>query len=98
MHRFEDPAFGIMVVTIVAVLEANLTILSISELSSPFVSWFTIDLMSPEKSSKAGSDYWMVLSFESQWLTLLLRSRASITCVTALEEWVVTCLRLSTEF
>ena len=37
LHSLDDPASGTIVVTIVAVLEASLTMLSISELNSPFV-------------------------------------------------------------
>ena len=66
LHRVEDPAKGIIVVTTVAVFDANLTMLSISELRRPLVSCVTIDLMSSEKSSRAGSEYWMVSSLESQ--------------------------------
>ena len=36
-HRVEDPANGIIVVTTVAVFDASLTMLSISELKRPFV-------------------------------------------------------------
>ena len=66
LQRFEGPASGMIVVTIVAVLEANLIILSISESNSPFVSFITMDLMSPENSSRAGSEYWIVLSLAIQ--------------------------------
>ena len=62
-HFAEVPLTGIMVVTTVAVFEASLTMLSISESRSPCVSCDTMDLMSSENSSRAGSEYWMVLSF-----------------------------------
>ena len=64
-HRAEGPLIGMMVVTTVAVFEASLTILSISESRSPFVSCDTMDLMSSKNSSKAGSEYWMVLFLKS---------------------------------
>ena len=54
LHRVDDPAKGIIVVTTVAVFDANLTMLSISELRRPLVSCVTIDLISSEKSSRAG--------------------------------------------
>ena len=66
MHFFDGPFSGIMVVTIVAVLDASLIMLSISELNNPFVSCVTMDLMSSENASRAGSEYWMVLSLVIQ--------------------------------
>ena len=66
LHFFDGPFRGIMVVTIVAVFDASLTRLSISELNSPFVSFVTIDLISSEYASRAGSEYWMVLSLVIQ--------------------------------
>ena len=46
LHNLELPASGIIVVTIVAVLDANLTMLSISEVNRPFVSFVTMDQIS----------------------------------------------------
>ena len=48
LHFFDGPFRGIMVVTMVAVLDASLIMLSISELNNPFVSCVTIDLISSE--------------------------------------------------
>lgn len=56
-HRVECPANGSIVVTTVSVFEANLIMLSISVSRSPSVSSVTMDRMSPEKSSRAGSEY-----------------------------------------
>ena len=57
LHFFDGPFIGIMVVTMVAVLDASLNILSISELNNPFVSCVTMDLISSEYASRAGSVY-----------------------------------------
>ena len=46
LHDLELPAVGSIVVTIVAVLDASLTKLSISDVNSPLVSFVTMDLMS----------------------------------------------------
>ena len=86
-----------IVVTNVAMFEASLTILSISESNSPSVSSDTMVLMSSAYSSNAGYKYCRVLSFEIQWVILLLRSRESMRLVTALEEWVAAFLRSSTD-
>ena len=46
LHNLELPAIGNIVVTIAAVFDASLIILSISDLNRPFVSFVTMDLMS----------------------------------------------------
>ena len=45
LHNLELPANGNIVVTIAAVFDASLIMLSISDLNRPFVSFVTIDLM-----------------------------------------------------
>ena len=46
LHNLELPAIGNIVVTMAAVFDASLIMLSISDLNRPFVSFVTMDLMS----------------------------------------------------